>query len=284
MSQELNGTLTPEANLVGTFGTSGGGGTNNYNDLINKPSINGNTLQGNKTSQQLGLMPYTSLATVATSGSYDDLTNKPTIPAAQVNSDWNSTSGVSEILNKPTLASVATSGSYDDLTNKPTIPAAQVNSDWNSTSGVSEILNKPTLASVATSGDYDDLTNKPTIPTKTSELTNDSWYVGLWTGVGDFALTNGQTGNLTLNEDISDAREILIGFYINIGTIGKRIRKTLLIPRYELYYVGMFFDEMATPTERIYFQLDRVDGTHLAISSCSIPSSLSNVGIKIYYR
>ena len=41
------------------------------------------------------------LATVATSGNYDDLTNKPTIPAAQVNSDWNSNSGVSQILNKP---------------------------------------------------------------------------------------------------------------------------------------------------------------------------------------
>jgi hypothetical protein len=47
------------------------------------------------------------LATVATSGDYDDLTNKPTIPAAQVNSDWNSSSGVSEILNKPTLGTAA---------------------------------------------------------------------------------------------------------------------------------------------------------------------------------
>lgn len=121
------------------------------------------------------------LATVATSGDYDDLTNKPTIPAAQVNSDWNASSGVAEILNKPSLATVATtgaysdlsgtpslaavatSGDYDDLTNKPSIPAAQVNSDWNASSGVAEILNKPTLATVATSGDYDDLTNKPTI-------------------------------------------------------------------------------------------------------------------------
>ena len=62
------------------------------------------------------------LATVATSGSYNDLTNTPTIPAAQVNADWNSSSGVSEILNKPNLATVATSGSYNDLSNKPTIP------------------------------------------------------------------------------------------------------------------------------------------------------------------
>lgn len=105
-----------------------------------------------------------SLAPVATSGDYDDLTNKPTIPAAQVNSDWNASSGVAEILNKPSLATVATSGDYDDLTNKPTIPAAQVNSDWDASSGVAQILNKPTLATVATSGDYDDLTNKPTIP------------------------------------------------------------------------------------------------------------------------
>lgn len=89
------------------------------------------------------------LATVATTGSYDDLANKPTIPAAQVNSDWNSNSGVSQILNKPTLATVATTGDYADLSNKPSIPAAQVNSDWNAVSGVSEILNKPTIPSGA---------------------------------------------------------------------------------------------------------------------------------------
>lgn len=64
------------------------------------------------------------LATVATTGDYDDLLNKPTIPAAQVNSDWAASSGVAAILNKPTLAAVATSGSYNDLTDKPTIPAA----------------------------------------------------------------------------------------------------------------------------------------------------------------
>jgi len=55
-------------------------GTTNYNDLDNKPSINGNTLSGNKTSSDLGLMPATTLATVATSGSYNDLQDKPSIP------------------------------------------------------------------------------------------------------------------------------------------------------------------------------------------------------------
>ena len=72
------------------------------------------------------------LATVATSGDYDDLTNKPTIPAAQVQSDYNQSDNtqVDYIKNKPdlsiyaqssNLATVATSGDYDDLTNKPNL-------------------------------------------------------------------------------------------------------------------------------------------------------------------
>lgn len=45
------------------------------------------------------------LGATAFSNDYNDLDNLPTIPAAQVNSDWNATSGVAEILNKPTLTS-----------------------------------------------------------------------------------------------------------------------------------------------------------------------------------
>jgi hypothetical protein len=48
----------------------------------------------------------TGLATVATSGSYNDLSNKPVIPAAQVNPDWKASSGAAQILNKPTIPSV----------------------------------------------------------------------------------------------------------------------------------------------------------------------------------
>ena len=61
---------------LATVATSG-----DYDDLSNKPQ----------------------LATVATSGDYDDLINKPSIPPAQVNADWNASSGVAEILNKPTI-------------------------------------------------------------------------------------------------------------------------------------------------------------------------------------
>lgn len=62
-----------------TFATVATSGT--YSDLISKPSF----------------------ATVAATGAYTDLSGKPTIPTAQVNSDWNSSSGLSQILNKPTI-------------------------------------------------------------------------------------------------------------------------------------------------------------------------------------
>ena len=35
------------------------------------------------------------------SGDYNSLTNRPTIPAAQVPADWNASGGVTRILNKP---------------------------------------------------------------------------------------------------------------------------------------------------------------------------------------
>jgi uncharacterized protein (TIGR02145 family) len=58
--------------------------------------------------QQLLSVPYALYAGTTTngfSGDYNDLSNKPEIPAAQVNADWKATEGVAEILNKPTKVS-----------------------------------------------------------------------------------------------------------------------------------------------------------------------------------
>ena len=101
------------------------------------------------------------LATVATSGDYNDLSNLPTIPAAQVNSDWNATSGVAEILNKPTIPSVTGfvpyTGANADLdmgTHNVTADHISLNvspsgagfvvgsTQWNNTIGSSETLLK----------------------------------------------------------------------------------------------------------------------------------------------
>ena len=42
-------------------GSGGGGGTNDYNDLENKPKINNTTLTGNKTTTDLGLVDGTTI-------------------------------------------------------------------------------------------------------------------------------------------------------------------------------------------------------------------------------
>lgn len=67
------------------------------------------------------------LATVATTGSYNDLTNKPTIPPAITIDSALSTTSTNPVQNKiittkvNSFANVATSGNYNDLTNKPSV-------------------------------------------------------------------------------------------------------------------------------------------------------------------
>lgn len=60
---------------------------------------------GTVTTANSALVHPSDLAPVATSGNYNDLTNKPTIPAAQVQSDWDEADNTepSFIRNKPTL-------------------------------------------------------------------------------------------------------------------------------------------------------------------------------------
>lgn len=81
----------------------------------------------------LGTKANTSdLSTVATSGSYNDLSNKPTIPSVvqatgssttDVMSQNAVTTSLSSKVDSSSLATVATSGSYSDLSNKPAIPS-----------------------------------------------------------------------------------------------------------------------------------------------------------------
>lgn len=73
------------------------------------------------------------ITNTANAFSYSNLSGKPTIPPAQVNSDWNATSGKAQILNKPTIptqtsqltnnsgyiANTANAFSYANLSGKP---------------------------------------------------------------------------------------------------------------------------------------------------------------------
>lgn len=159
-----------------------------YLDLTNKPSVfptditnvSGLTTALNNKITVGSFIPYSTitgtptLATVATTGNYVDLINKPSIPASQVNSDWNSVSGVSQILNKPTIPTntnqltnganfITANGAPVQSVNGQTgtvtltIPAAQIQSDWTQSNNASLdfIKNKPILGTAASTNSSD---------------------------------------------------------------------------------------------------------------------------------
>lgn len=103
-----------------------------------------------------GFVTAGALATVATSGSYDDLSDKPTIPVL------------------PTLATVATSGSYNDLTNKPTIPSKT--SDLTNDSGF--ITSAPVASVNGRTGAVTGLIDAPSSPATGAFLV---WNGSAWT-------------------------------------------------------------------------------------------------------
>ena len=141
-------------------------------------------------------------------GSSIEWTTFPTIPSAQVNTDWNATSGVTQILNKPSLATVATTGSYTDLLNQPTIPAAQLQSDWNQSNSASLdfIKNKPTLFD----GQYASLSGAPTVPATVNDLQDvnipnpvDNRYIKWDSASNRWIQGTGSAGILDIVEDQS---------------------------------------------------------------------------------
>ena len=122
------------------------------------------------------------------SGSYNDLTDKPTIPTVDVNKSYVDNALSKKVDKKTGYSLVADSeierlagvDNYDDTEIKNELSKKANSSDLHShsnktvldgitSSKVNEWNNKSTF-----SGNYNDLTNKPTIPTKTSQLTNDS--------------------------------------------------------------------------------------------------------------
>ena len=147
VAQILNKPTIPAAQIQSDWTQT----SNVAKDFIkNKPSL--------FSGSYLDLTNKPTLSVVASSGSYLDLTNKPAL-----------FSGVyADLTGKPTLTTVASTGSYSDLINKPTIPSAQVNSDWNAVSGIAQILNKPALFS----GSYNDLTDKPILVTSINALSD----------------------------------------------------------------------------------------------------------------
>lgn len=114
--------------------------------IKNKPTLGALAAKDNVAWSEVQSKP--TFADVATSGSYNDLSDKPTIPTTMA---WTA------ITDKPTFALVATSGKYSDLLGAPALAKVAISGKYSDLSGT------PSLAAVATSGAYTDLTGRPNL-------------------------------------------------------------------------------------------------------------------------
>lgn len=116
--------------------------------------------------------------TVATSGSYSDLTNKPIIPT-KTSQLTNDSSFVNDYQLSGKQDKLTSGTNIKTINNQSILGSGNIDIQGGGSESVAwgDITGKPDFKAVATSGSYDDLTNKPAIPTKTSDLTNDSGFV-----------------------------------------------------------------------------------------------------------
>ena len=172
---------TEKSNARANIGAGTSSFSGSYNDLSNKPTI------PTKTSQLTNDSGYT--------------TNTGTVTGVKVGStSYSPSSGIVSLPAYPTTLPASDVYSWAKASSKPSYTASDV--------GLGNVGNFKAVSTVASqglssteksnaranigagtssfSGSYSDLSNKPTIPTKTSQLTNDSGYTtntGTVTGV-----------------------------------------------------------------------------------------------------
>ena len=118
------------------------------------------------------------VATVATTGSYNDLTNKPTIPTvndATITITQGGTTKGSFTLNQSSNATIALDAGGSGGNTRDTWYGSQAQFD-----AIPENqLDENTDYYISGLVQWNDIANKPTIPTNVSQLTNDSEYTSL---------------------------------------------------------------------------------------------------------
>ena len=137
------------------------------------------------------------------SGSYNDLTDKPTIPT----------------VNDPTITFVQGSTIKGTIhLNQSENSSIVFDAGGTGTVAWDDITNKPTFSTVATSGSYNDLSDKPTIPTNYVTLDTAQTVTGTKTFQGGLI-----TENTTFGIKMNVLPSRFIYDYNNQGTIEKTI-------------------------------------------------------------
>src|SRR5574344_1083379 len=225
---------------------------------------------------------FPTLATVATSGSYTDLSNKPTIPVIDSTLSATSTNGLqnkviktaldgkansshthtkSQITDFPTLATVATSGSYNDLSNKPTIPTVN-----NATLTIQKNgSNVQTFTANASSN----VTANITVPTKTSQLSNDTNYATTTNVANSLQEAKNYVDTTTSNMVTTDTTQIIPGDKAFSGYLD--------------YLVPIKLSDIPTANTYKHFRFLDKDGLRLfSLQYCSRPNGSRDAILYVY--
>ena len=206
-------------------------GTSDYTQLTNKPQIENIELTGNKTLADLGIQPagdyitkevnnltnYTltsQLSTVATSGSFEDLTDKPIIP-----SEYTLPIATQDILGgvKPdgTTTVVDEQGQLSVNIEVPTLTSELTNDSGFITKDVTDLTNytkTEDLATVATTGNYSDLQNIPNNITMKGNDINMSNGLVVLDNEGKLPAVDGsQLTNISATVTLNDVDEFISG-------------------------------------------------------------------------
>lgn len=185
------------ANLTGTPTLSAVATSGAYSDLTGTPdlSVYLTTSAASSTYQPLG--NYTTSADLT----WSNITGKPTFAAVATSGSYN------DLTNLPTLFD----GSYTSLSN---IPATFTPSAHTHT--VSQITDFPSLATVATSGLYSDLTGTPDLSGYLTSSTAASTYLTISTAASTYATASSLSSYLTTSAAASTYQPI--GSYATLST------------------------------------------------------------------
>lgn len=221
-------------------GGGGGGGTTNYNNLTNKPAIEGQQLVGNKTASDLGLATTSEL-----NGKVDKVAGSSLMTSAQatklegieagaevnVQADWNQANSSSDdyIKNKPTLGAAAEKGvdtvPTEDSTNLITSGAVYdaVQGGGGGGGTVTPTYFGTSIPNTLTDAQYAVIQNRLPISTGTTEATATNIFSFL--GEDNSAYWYGYTTGYSANREI----------YQTICRIAKNGKTTYTWPQASVY-------------------------------------------------
>lgn len=202
----------------------GGGGTTNYNNLTNKPRINGVLLSGDKSAADLGLAAASDIPSIPvqsvngeTGAVVLDASDVGAVAEPQTAGTAGQVLGLDSNLN-PTWVNQSGGGTanYNDLSNKPSIEGVTLSGNKTAAdlglAKASDIpavpvqsVNGKTGAVVLAASDVGALPDNTVIPSKTSDLANDSGFVNA-SGAAAAApvqSVNGSVGAVTVQSTIT---------------------------------------------------------------------------------